>query len=198
LTALVTALVVAGGAAVAPAALAAPLTPARYAGFDSLYQPLEAIDENTKNLGAALAPARQACEKLDASDPLLRAARKQCRPLFLLLAAPNPTCANRSRCRQQFRAVRRLTQAVMVHTRALNKVIASTVATERCRAFLRTDAKTLMQFRRIVTAYKRVEAALAVGSEARLRTALRKLSALPSPGSGPDDDRTFRGECPSA
>jgi len=194
----ITLLVLACGATFAPTASAAPLTAERYAGLDSVYQALEALDEDAKDLATALAPARKACAALDSSDLLLGAARKQCRSLFKLLLLDDPTCPNRSRCLQQFREVRRLTEQVIAYSREFNGAIENVVATKRCRVFLRADQKELDGFRRLVTAYKRVEAALKSKSRSRIDTALRKLRAVPEPGSSDDtSDRKFREECPS-
>lgn len=199
-TALATTVVVALAGAFAPGASAAPLTPERYAGLDAVYQALDALDGGARDLAAALAPARAACVKLDRSDRLLGPARAQCQSLFKLILTKNPTCANRTRCLTQFRAVRRLTEKLIADTRALNTAIASTVTTQRCRTFLRSDAKEIMGFERLVTAYERVESALVARSAPRLRSALRKLEAVPAPGAGSDDtsEREFRKECASA
>jgi len=194
----ITFLVLAGVATFAPSAVAAPLTAKRYAGLDSVYQALEAIDNDAKNLATAFAPARKACDKLDSSDLLLGAARTQCRSLFKLILLDDPSCPNRSRCLVQFREVRRLTEQVIADLRELNAAIENVVGTKRCRVFLRADRQEIAGFERLVTAYKRVEAALKSKSKSRLSTALRKLRAVPEPSSSDDtSERKFREECPS-
>lgn len=147
-----TVLALACGATFAPSALAAPLTAERYAGLDSVYQAFESLDEDAKDLETALAPARQACAALDASDLLLGAARKQCRSFIKLLLLDDPSCPNRTRCLLQFREVRRLTEQVIADSRELNGAIENVVATKRCRVFLRTDRAEIVGFQRLVTA----------------------------------------------
>lgn len=194
----IVALALACGAALAPSAVAAPLTAERYAGLDTVYQALEGIDEDAKDLKTAFAPAREACAKLDSSDLLLAAARKQCRSLFKLILLEDPSCPTRARCLQQFREVRRLTEQVIADSREINGAVENVVGTKRCRAFLRSDRAEIAGFGRLVTAYKRVEAALKSKSRSRLRTALRKLEATPGPGTSDDtSERKFREECPS-
>ena len=194
----ITLLVLACGAMFAPSASAAPLTAERHAGLDPVYQALEGIDEDAKDLETAFAPARAACAKLDASDLLLGAVRKQCRSLFKLILLEDPSCPNRSRCLVQFREVRRLTEQVIADSREVNGAVENGVDTKRCRVFLRAGRSELAGFERLVTAYRRVETALKSRSKARLRTALRKLEKTPGPRDADDSgDRKFREECPS-
>ena len=195
----ITLVVLTGVATLAPSAVAAPpLTAERYAGLDAVYQAFEALDENAKDLEAAFAPARKACDQLDSSDLLLGAARAQCRSLLTLILLDDPPCQNRTRCLVQFREVRRLTERVIADSRELNAAIENVVGTKRCRVFLRSDRQEIAGFERLVVAYKRVEAALKSKSKARIRAALRKLKATPGPATSDDtSERTFREECPS-
>ena len=170
----------------------------RHAGLDAVYQAFEALDDDAKDLATALAPARRACDRLDSSDLLLGAARAQCRSALKLILLDDPSCPTRTRCLQQFREVRRLTEQVIADSRELNGAIENVVSTKRCRIFLRSDRAEIAGFERLVRGYQRVEAALKTTSKARVRAALRKLEAIPEP-SGSDDTskRTFRDECPS-
>lgn len=194
-TALLTILAMAVSAAFAPSALAAPLTPERYAGVDSVYQALMDVGGDETSLAVALAPARKACAALDTSDPLLKAMRAQCAPLFKWFLRDHPTCSNGTHCLREFRAVRRLTEDVIAKSRAFNQAVARYVGTKRCRTFLRSDAREIRGYEALVRAYRRVEAALVAKDESRIRDAIRKYKKVPLYGNDDVGDKKFPEEC---